>query len=150
MAESGGNALHVPLQGGAASLTELLAGRVDVMIDTMTGSASLARERRIRLLATTAPKSEATQGMATVAETYPGLVYESWLGFAAPAGTPKAIVDRLNREIRAVVASPAVQAQIVDMGAKPEAGSSDEFRMRVAKDISQFSKIVADRKIEQQ
>ncbi len=149
MSESGGTAVHVPFRGGTAPLTELLGGRVDVMIDTMTSAAPLIREKRLRALAVTSPKGESKLvGVPSVADSLPNVSYESWLGIAAPANTPQPIVDRLNREIRAVLNQAAIRKQLTDWGGTPTASSPDEFRARVEADIQRLRKVIADRHIE--
>ncbi|OVZ57287.1 hypothetical protein CDO44_19540 [Pigmentiphaga sp. NML080357] len=149
MAESGGSALHVPFKGGAGPMTELLAGRVDVMIDTMTNTAPLFKANRVRLLATTAPANvQALPGVPSVADTLPAIVFESWLGIAAPAGTPADVVARLNRELRAVLDTPAVRQQLVDWGGSPRASSPEEFQARVENDIRRLRAVVVQRNIQ--
>ena len=89
-------------------------------------------------------------GVPAVSDTYPNMVYESWLGIIAPAGTPAAIVERLNREIRAVVDMPDVRQKMIDFGGQPQASSPSEFRQRVERDIANMRKVMAERKIEQE
>jgi len=149
MSVSGGAATHVPFRGGTAPLTELLGGRVDVMIDTMTTTAPLFKDKRVRVLATTAPAGQqALPGVPSVANTYPGVVFESWLGIAGPAKLPAAVVDRLNKEIRAVLAEPAIKQRLIDWGGDPQASSPAAFQKRVETDIKQLDQVIADRKLE--
>jgi len=149
MAEGGGAAVHVPFKGGTAALTELLAGRVDVMIDTMTGTAPLLKDKRLRGLAVTSPKGQSNLfGVPNVADTYPTLVFESWLGIAAPPGTPPAIVARLQRELKAVIESPEVKQKLTDWGGQPQASTPAEFKGRVERDIQNLRRVVTDRRIE--
>jgi tripartite-type tricarboxylate transporter receptor subunit TctC len=151
MAESGGVATHVPFKGGTAPMMELLAGRVDVMIDTMTTTAPLFKENRVRVLATTAPAGQnALPGVPSVADSFPGVVFDSWLGIAGTKGTPPAVVERLNRELRAVLELPAVKQRLTDWGGHPQASTPAEFRSRVDGEIRQLSRIVSERKIEAQ
>jgi tripartite-type tricarboxylate transporter receptor subunit TctC len=151
MAESGGVATHVPFKGGTAPMMELLAGRVDVMIDTMTTTAPLFKENRVRVLATTAPAGQnALPGVPSVADSFPGVVFDSWLGVAGTKGTPPAVVERLNRELRAVLELPAVKQRLTDWGGHPQASTPAEFRSRVDGEIRQLSRIVSERKIEAQ
>lgn len=151
MAESGGVATHVPFRGGTAPMMELLAGRVDVMIDTMTTTAPLLKENRIRVLATTGPAGQSVlPGVPAVVDTFPGVVFESWLGIAGPRGMPPAVVERLNREIRAVLAQAAVRQRLIEWGGRPQACTPQEFRDRVGNEIRHLSRIVADRHIEMQ
>ncbi len=142
---------HIPFKGGTGPMTELLAGRLDVMVDTMTLTAKLVGEGRVRAIATTAlPGKSPLPGVPAVSDTYPNMVYESWLGIIAPAGTPPAIVERLNREIRAVIDMPDVRQKMIDFGGQPQASSPAEFRARVERDIANMRKVMAERKIEQE
>ncbi len=151
MAESGGVATHVPFRGGTAPMMELLAGRVDVMIDTMTTTAPLFKDNRVRVLATTAAAGQqALPGVPAVADSFAGVVFDSWLGVATTKGTSPAVVDRLNRELRAVLEQPAVKQKLIEWGGSPRTSTPTEFRNRVEGEIRQLSKIVAERKIEAQ
>lgn len=151
MAESGGVATHVPFKGGTAPMMELLAGRVDVMIDTMTTTAPLFKDNRVRVLATTSPAGQnALPGVPSVADSFPGVAFDSWLGVAGTKGTPPSVVDRLNRELSAVLELPAVKQRLIDWGGHPQASTPAEFRTRVDGEIRQLSRIVAERKIEAQ
>lgn len=151
MAESGGAATHVPFRGGTAPMMELLAGRVDVMIDTMTTTAPLFKDKRVRVLATTVPAGQqALPGVPAVADSFAGVVFDSWLGVATTKGTPPAVVERLNRELRAVLDQPAIKQRLIDWGGSPRASTPTEFRNRVEGEIRQLSKIVTERKIEAQ
>ena len=143
------NLTHVPFKGGTAPLTELLAGRVDVMIDTMTLTASLLKDGRVRALAVTSPKGGSrVPGVPTVADTLPHVVFESWLGIAAPPGTPPSIIDRLQRELRAVIDSTEVREKLIGFGGAPQASTPAEFKARVERDIDSLRKVALQRKIE--
>ncbi|MBK7654867.1 MAG: tripartite tricarboxylate transporter substrate binding protein [Betaproteobacteria bacterium] len=147
--EAGITMTHVPFKGGTAPLTELLAGRVDVMIDTMTLTASLLKDQRVRVLAVTSPKGGSRlPGVQAVADQLPGVVFESWLGIAAPPGTPPAIVDRLNREMRTVLELPEIKDKLIGFGGSPQASTPAEFRARVEHDIESLRKVATQRKIE--
>jgi tripartite-type tricarboxylate transporter receptor subunit TctC len=147
--EANVNLTHVPFKGGTAPLTELLAGRVDVMIDTMTLTASLLKDGRVRALAVTSPKGASrVPGVPTVADTLPNVVFESWLGIAAPPGTPQPIIDRLQRELRAVIETPEVRDKLIGFGGAPQASSPAEFKARVERDIDSLRKVALQRKIE--
>ncbi len=151
MSESGGAALHVPFKGGTGPLTELLAGRVDVMIDTMTSAAPMLRDKRLRALAVTSPRGSTNAfGVPAVADTLPKVVFESWLGLAAPAGTPPAVVARLNSELRAVLTQPEIHQKLVEWGGSPTAGSPQEFLDRVVRDTERLRRVVAERHIERE
>ena len=151
MAESGGAAMHVPFRGGTAPMMELLAGRVDVMIDTMTTTAPLFKDNRVRVLATSAPAGhKALPGVPAVADSFTGVVFDSWLGVAGPKSMPTAVVERLNRELRAVLEQPAIRQRLTDWGGTPQASTPEQFRQRVDSEIRQLGRIVTERKIEMQ
>ena len=110
-AEAGIEMLHVPFKGGTSPVTEVVAGRVDVMFETMTLVLPHIKSGGLRALAVTSPEpKDYLKDVPPVAKTVPGVVFQSWLGIAAPAGTPPLIVDRLNRELRKVLDEPEVQA----------------------------------------
>jgi tripartite-type tricarboxylate transporter receptor subunit TctC len=103
--EAGVQITHIPFKGGTGPLTELLAGRVDVMVDTMTLTASLLKDQRVRAIAVTSPPGiSPVPGVPAVADQYPSMVFESWLGIAAPANTPQDVIEKINKELRAVLA----------------------------------------------
>jgi len=147
--EAGVQVTHIPFKGGTAPLTELLAGRVDVMIDTMTLTASLLKDQRVRAIAVTSPAGAGPlNAIPSVADTLPQVVFESWLGIAAPAGTSVALVERLNKELRAVLAQEDVRQKLIDFGGSPKTSSPMEFRQRVEKDIANLKRVVINRHIE--
>lgn len=149
--EAGVELRHVPFRGGTAPLTELLGGRVDVMIDTMTVTAPLAKNNRVRVIAVTAPKGASPlPGVPSVADQVNDVVYESWLGIVAPAATSAELVARLNGALRAVLDMPDVKGKLMELGGSPQASSPAEFKARVERDIARMRKIVSDRKIELQ
>ena len=147
--EAGVQMTHVPFKGGTGPVTELLAGRVDVMVETMTLTASFLKDQRVRAIAVTSPlEASPLPGVATVADTLPQVVFESWLGIAAPVGTPPAVLERLNQELRAVLNQDDVRQKLIDFGGFPRASSAAEFRQRVERDITNLKKVVANRRIE--
>lgn len=149
MSEAGVNVIHVPFKGGTGPLTELLAGRVDVMVDTMTLTASLLKDQRVRALAvTSAAGASNLPGVPAVADLLPAVVFESWLGIAAPPGTPPDIVERLNKALRAVLDQPEVRQKLIGLGGSPRASSPLEFQARVERDIDNLRQVVRQRRIE--
>ena len=126
-----------------------LAGRVDVMVDTMTLTASLLKDQRVRAIAVTSPPGASpVTGVPAIADQYPGVVFESWLGIAAPASTPPELVERLNKELRAVLNQEDVKQKLISFGGSPSASSPNEFKMRVERDIRSLKKVIQDKKIE--
>jgi tripartite-type tricarboxylate transporter receptor subunit TctC len=130
-------------------LTELLAGRLDVMVDTMTLTASLLKDQRVRAIAVTSPPGASpVAGVPAIADQYPGVVFESWLGIAAPASTSPEVLEKLNKEIRWVLSQEDVRQKLISFGGSPNPSSSNEFKMRVERDIRNLKKVIQDKKIE--
>ena len=151
MSTGGAEVVHVPFQGVMAQVTELLAGRTDLMIDTLVSSAVRFKNGQVRVLATSAPKgSTIMKGVPTVADTYPGIEFEAWLGIAAPKGVPTPIAERLSAEIAAVLKSPDVRQKLEDWKSPPKFEGPAEFKKRIVTNIQQFSAVVKERKIDLQ
>ena len=149
--EAGTEMIHVPFKGAAPAFTELLAGRIDVMIETMTFSSAQIRTGRMRPLAlSTATRSPGFPDVPTIAETLPGVEAQSWLGIVTSPGTPQPVIDRLNRELRAILAEPGVQQRLAELGGEAYPTSPEEMRARIAREIARWQRVVEVRKIERQ
>ena len=150
-AEAGIEMLHVPFKGGTSPVTEVVAGRVDVMFETMTLVLPHLRSGRLRALAVTSPEpKDYLPNVPPVAKTVPGVVFQSWLGIAAPAGTPPAIVERLNRELRKVLDEPEVHKRLAALGGGAAPTTPDLMRAQVQTEVERWKKLVESRKIERQ
>jgi tripartite-type tricarboxylate transporter receptor subunit TctC len=125
---AGVDMLHVPYRGGGPALTDLLAGQVPVMFDTLATSIEHIRAGKLRALAvTSATRSNVLPEIPAVAEFVPGYEAIGWQGLGAPRGTPAAIIDRLNKEINAGLADPQIKARIADLGYTVFANSPADF-----------------------
>jgi len=121
--------VHIPYKGTPPAMTDLVANHVQVIFDNLPSSISLIREKRVRGLAvTTAQRSPIMPDLPTVAETVPGYESSSLFGIGVARGTPREIIDRLNREMNAVLADMAVRSRLVDMGGILAGGSADDFQ----------------------
>ena len=130
---TGVNMLHVPYQGGAPALTDLLAGQVQVMFDTLPTSIDHIRAGRLRALAvTSATRVQALPDIPTVAEFVPGYEAIGWTGIGAPRNTPAEIIDKLNKEIGAALADPKIEARFADLGSTVFASSPAELDTFIA------------------
>jgi tripartite-type tricarboxylate transporter receptor subunit TctC len=140
----------VPFRGGALALTELLGKRIDFLIDPPIALLQNIKGGKLHAIAVTGPSRFAgLPDVGTIAEAgFPGFAVTSWMGVVAPAKLPEAIVTRLNAEIAALVAEPAVTERIRTLGSEPAAGPPDQFKARVASDIARWTKVVADANIE--
>jgi tripartite-type tricarboxylate transporter receptor subunit TctC len=142
---------HVPFRGGAEPLTEVLAGRMPMLFDALTNSYPQIRAGKFRPLAvTSAEPSAALPGVPTAARSVPGYEASSFSGIATTAGTPAAVVERLNRELRRVCALPDVAQRFAEWGGQPEASSPEDMRAYVEREIAKWKRVVEQRKIELQ
>src|SRR5689334_6987724 len=140
---------HVPFRGGASPLTEVLSGRVDLLLEAMTLSVGQIRSGKLRPLAVTSRERwKALPDVPTVAETVPGYEVNSFIGLGASGGTPAAIIDRLNAEVRKALAEPVVHKRLVELGGEPGASSPQEMHDFIAREIAKWKDVIAARKIE--
>jgi len=134
---------HVPYRGNGPALTDLLGGQVQIMFDTMPAAIGYVRAGQLRALAvTTAMRSEALPDIPTVGEYVPGYEASSLYGVAAPSNTPAEIVDRLNREINAALADPAMKTRLADLGGIVIAGSPADFGKLIAVETDKWAKVI--------
>jgi tripartite-type tricarboxylate transporter receptor subunit TctC len=149
---SGTQLLHVPYRGDAAALTALLAGDVAFMVAPPTAVMSNIKAGKLRAIAVTGPQRWAgLPEVPTVAEQgVAGYDVRSWAGLMAPAGTPRAVIDRLNGEVRKAVQVAAVKTRLEDMGGEARASSPEEMRSMVEAQTQKWVQIVAEAKIPKQ
>ena len=140
---TGINMVHVPYRGGAPALTDLISGQVHVMFDNVPTSIEFIRAGKLRALAvTTAARSEVLPDLPTVAEFVPGYEASAWYGIGAPKGTPDEIIERLNREINAILTDAKAKARFAELGASTLVGSSADFGRLVADETEKWGKVV--------
>lgn len=136
--------LHVPYKGTAAVVSAVLAGEVQVAFAQMSTVRPHALSGKLRVLANASGvRSQAMPDVPTVAEAgLPGYKADVWFGLVAPAGTPGAIVSRLNREIGSILNMPDVRAQLLSQGIEPRPGTADEFAALIDTEIVKWGEIV--------
>jgi tripartite-type tricarboxylate transporter receptor subunit TctC len=146
---AGINMQHVPFRGGSEPLTEVLSGRMELLIDALTNSYPQIQAGKFRPLAVSSPaRSAALPAVPTVADSVPGYEASSFLGVAGPAGLPGPVVERLNREVRRVLELAEVGQRFAEWGGTPSPSSPQEMQSRVATEIEKWKKVVAERKLE--
>jgi tripartite-type tricarboxylate transporter receptor subunit TctC len=134
---------HVPYRGEGPVLTDMVSGQVQVMFVSTAPSIELIRSGRLRAMAvTTVTRSPALPDVPTVDETVPGYEAVGWAGMGAPRSTPPEIIDKLNREINAGLASPDIKARYTEMGYTIFTGSAAEFGKFIAADTEKWSKVI--------
>jgi tripartite-type tricarboxylate transporter receptor subunit TctC len=147
--EGGVSLLHVPYRGGGAPVHAVIGGDVDVLADTLTVATPHIESGRLRALAVTSAAPWPTlPGVPAVAATLPGFEVRSWLGIAAPAGTPAEIVQTLNAEIRKALQAPDVRKALENAGSAASPSTPEAMREMVQSDIARWRSVAARRGIQ--
>ena len=134
---------HVPYRGQAPALTDLLAGQVQVMFDSMPASIEHLRAGKLRPLAvTTAARLDALPDVPTVGEFLPGFEASSWFGLGTTTGAPAEIVEKLNREVNIALDDPRIKARLVELGGLPLTGTAAEFATFMQNEAAKWAEVV--------
>jgi tripartite-type tricarboxylate transporter receptor subunit TctC len=135
---------HIPYRGGAQAITDLIAGRIDLIVDSPTAELEFIRAGKVRALAVTgAARFFGLPDVPTTAEAgLAGYTFTSWQALVAPAGLPAAQVERLNGEIAALMAEPTTIERIKLVGNMPSPSSPAALRARIAADIEKWTRVV--------
>src|ERR1700689_3555353 len=143
MMMTGVDMVHVPYRGAAPALVDLLGGQVQVMFDNLPSSIAYIDAGRLRALAvTTATRAKILPDVPTVAETVPGYEASAFFGMAVPTGTPRPIIDKLNKAVNEALAAPSVQARLAEIGGTPIAGTPEAFGKIIADETEKWGKVV--------
>jgi len=145
-AMTGVDMVHVPYKGAQPALTDVIAGQAQLMFATSASVLPYVKSGRLRALAvTTAQRSATVPELPTVAEAgVPGFESITWHGVVVPAATPAPLVERLNRDIVAVLQMPDVRERLAALGAEVVGGTPSAFADYIAKEIPKWTKVVKD------
>ena len=134
---------HVPYRGGGPAIQDLVAGHIAMSFGTTPAVLPLAQSGAIRIIALAEAKRDPDMpDVPTIAETVPGVVTATWLGLFAPAGTPQAIVDKLNKAAVDALKRPDVIAKMKQQGAKPVGSTPAELTNLVRTELDHWAKII--------
>ena len=141
--------IHVPYKGASSALNDLMAGQITMVFMTSMSALPHLLAGNPRPIAVASEKRlPQLPDVPTLSESgLPGFAAESWNGLFAPANTPRAIVDRLNREVNAALAQPSVRAALVSQGAVVQGGSSAEFQSYIAAEVMRWGKLLKTLKV---
>jgi tripartite-type tricarboxylate transporter receptor subunit TctC len=140
---TGTEMVHVPYRGAGPAYTDLLSGQVQVMFPGPASSIGYITAGQLRVLAvTTSSRFELLPNVPTMDESLPGFEASSWFGVGAPRNTPTEIIDRLNGEINAGLASPTIKARLADLGGTPFPGTPADFGKVIAEDTEKWGKVI--------
>jgi len=135
---------HVPYKGSSPALTDLIGGQVQVMFDNLPSSLPQIKAGKLRAIAVTSlVRAPALPDVPTIAETgLPGFEASSWFGVLAPAGTPPAVIAKVNAEVNTWLQSPGGKQQLALQGAEGAGGSVDQFAAHIRAETEKWAKVV--------
>ncbi len=134
---------HVPYKGSAPALIDLMGGQVQVMFDNLPASIGHIKAGKLRPLAvTTLKRSAELPDVPILADSVPGYEASAFFGFGAPHGTPRPVIDLLNKEINAALQDPEIQARVKDLGGIAVPGTPEDFGKFLAAETAKWEKVV--------
>ena len=136
--------LHIPYRGSAPALSDLMAERVDVMVDVIPSAAPFVQGGKMRALAVMAPKrSSQLPDVPTFEELgFPGFDFAGWHALLAPKGTPKEVIDKLNAAANKVLLKPDIKDKLAKIGAEADGGTPDRLRTRIQQEMQNWSAVI--------
>jgi tripartite-type tricarboxylate transporter receptor subunit TctC len=143
----GGNVLHVPYKGAALAVTDVMGAHVDGIVADLASLMTLFKDGKLRPMAITGRNrvDYLPEAPTAVEQGYPGLVAENWLGFFAPAKTPKALTDKLYAAIAAIGGTPQVKEQLIKVGYTPVGSASPEaFQQFLREEFEKWGKVARE------
>ena len=151
-ATTGMDLTHVPYKGSGPALTDLLAGRLSLMVDTAPAVLQYIKAGKLKVLAVTKPSRTAIlPDVPTVSELgYPGFNAQAWLGFLAPGGTPQATIDVLAKASAKILTSTSFLTQMASLGAEPVGGTPTEFAVHISAELKRWKGVIEKTGIEKQ
>jgi tripartite-type tricarboxylate transporter receptor subunit TctC len=145
---TGIDAVQVPYKGSAPAVTDLLSGNVQYMFNALPSMIQHVQAGKLRGLGVSSRKpSSLLPGVPPIRDTVPGYEVTTWYSFVAPAGTPAAVVEKLNREISAIVTTPEMQEKLRAAGLEPDPMTSAELGALFRSESAKWAKVIADAKI---
>lgn len=134
---------HVPYKGSSQAILDVVAGHVDMMFDNIPTAAQQVKAGKVKALAVTSlNKADLLPDVPTMASVIPGFEATSWHGLFAPPGTPPEIVEKLSKEVQAIIADPAMKAKLEAMGVTPVGNTSAEFKDFIAKETVKWAEVI--------
>jgi tripartite-type tricarboxylate transporter receptor subunit TctC len=138
--------LHIPYKGSAPALADIVAGHVALSFSSMSPAVPLVKSGRLKAIAvSTAKRVSAMKEIPTIAEAgVPGYEVQAWNGIAAPAGTPREVIAKLNKAIVEIVATTEFRDRISAQGFEPESSSPEEFSELIQRDVLKWAKVIRE------
>ena len=145
MAMTGAKMTHVPYRGAALALTDLIGGQVQVIFDNMPSVLQHIKSGSVRALAVTSvQRSPQLPDVPPLSETVPGYEASALFGVGAPKNTPKEVIAKLNAEVNAILAEPAIKARLTELGGEPLIQTPEQFGKDIVAETEKWKKVVED------
>jgi tripartite-type tricarboxylate transporter receptor subunit TctC len=145
LAMTGTKMTHVPYKGTALAMPDLMAGRLDLMFDSISVSLPHIRDGNVRALAVTSPTpSSVAPNIPTLSQFVPGYESLTWFGVFGPAGLPPAIQATLNQALNKAIQNPALLAQFAKLGFDAAGGTPQEFAKKMTEETAMWQKVITD------
>lgn len=149
--EAGVSMTQVPYRGDGQSILDLTGGRIDVMIGTATTLLDQVNQGALRAIAVSSPERyPLLPDVPTIEETLPGVEAMSWLGLAMAPKTPQPIIDRVNRALRVILATPDIKARFAQLGAVPTWSTPEQMAIQITGEVQRWTRVVEQKNIERQ
>ncbi len=133
----------MPYKGSSQAILDVVAGHVDMMFDNIPTAAQQVKAGKVKALAVTSLERAALlPDVPTMASVIPGFEATSWHGLFAPPGTPPAIVEKLSKEVQAIIAEPVMKAKLEAMGVNPVGNSSAEFKAFIDTETLKWADVI--------
>jgi tripartite-type tricarboxylate transporter receptor subunit TctC len=146
---AGIDAVHVPYKGEGPALIDLVGGQIQLLTPNLSASIGFVNAGRIRALAVTSRKrSPQVPNVPAVAETLPGFENLGWFGLVAPTGTPKAILDKVHRDVVTVLGNADVRKRFEELGMSPVGNTPADFAKAMKEESARWAKVVQARKLQ--
>jgi len=146
---AGVDAIHVPYKGEGPALVDLVGGQIQLLTPNLSASIGFVNAGRIRALAVTSrQRAPQAPNVPAVSETLPGFENLGWFGLVAPAGTPKAIIDKVRRDVVTVLSSAEVKKRFDELGMAPVGNTPAEFTKAMKEESARWAKVIRERKLE--
>ena len=141
---AGANLVHIPYKGGGQAMTDLMGGSIPLVYTAVAGAVQHVKAGKMHAIAvSSAQRAPSMPDVPTFIESgVPDFESSSWVGILAPAKTPRAVIDRLNTELNAVLADPAVRERLVGLGITPTPGTPEKFSDEMKRDLARYGAVV--------
>lgn len=139
---------HVPYKGESAALTDLIGGQIQMVTPNLGAAVGLIKQGKIKALAVTSrDRNPALPDVPSASEALPGFENTGWFGLMAPAGTPKEVVDKVQRDSAKILLSEEFKAKLAQQGMVPVGNSPSEFAAAIREESARWQKVIKERKL---